>query len=297
MTISTPQDGLDAARRLLQFGVNAAIVTLDRDGMAWANQSGDAGLVVARPRQVCDVTGAGDMVLAALGYALAAGADATAAMELANTAAGLEVERLGAVPLTRGEILAELGHDFHASGQKIVPLDQIEAHVRRVRQAGQRIVMTNGCFDLLHPGHVACLQEARRHGDYLLVGLNSDRSVRELKGPDRPIVNQQGRAEMLAALACVNCVVIFDEASVAGLVERVVPDVLAKGGQYDVEEIVGHQVVLRHGGRVLPLVMKACYSTTAMVEKSVICRSTNATPHDTRNLFSSHYKEARTTSA
>ena len=92
--------------------------------------------------------------------------------------------------------------------------------------------MTNGCFDLLHPGHVACLQEARRHGDYLLVGLNSDRSVRELKGPGRPIVDQQGRAEMLAALACVDYVVIFDDASVAGLVERVLPDVLVKGGQY-----------------------------------------------------------------
>jgi len=267
MTISTPQDGLEAARRLLQFGVDSAIVTLDRDGMAWANQSGAARLVTARPRQVCDVTGAGDMVLAALGYALAAGADAIAAMELANTAAGLEVERLGVVPLTRGEILAELDRDPHASGRKILPLDHVEAHIQRIRQAGQRIVMTNGCFDLLHPGHVACLQEARRHGDYLLVGLNSDRSVRELKGPDRPIFNQQDRAEMLAALACVDCVVIFDEASVAGLVERVIPDVLAKGGQYDVEEIVGHQVVLQHGGHVVPLVMKACYSTTAMVEK------------------------------
>ncbi len=267
MTIATPQDGLEAARRLLQFGIDAAIVTLDRDGMAWADRSGAARLVAARPRQVCDITGAGDMVLAALGYALAAGADAVTAIEIANAAGGLEVERLGVVPLARDEILAELGRDTNASRQKILPFDQLDVHIRRIRQAGRRIVMTNGCFDLLHPGHVACLQEARRHGDYLLVGLNSDRSVRELKGTGHPIVDQHGRAEMLAALACVDGVVIFDEASVAGLVERVVPDVLVKGGEYAVEEIVGHQVVARHGGRVLPLAMKACYSTTALIEK------------------------------
>jgi D-beta-D-heptose 7-phosphate kinase/D-beta-D-heptose 1-phosphate adenosyltransferase len=267
MTIGAPEDGLEAARRLLEFGVDSAIVTLDRDGMAWADQSGAARLVAARPRQVCDVTGAGDMVLAALGYALAAGADMLTAMELANTAAGLEVERLGVVPLRRGEILAELGRDAQAGENKIVPIDQLDAHLRRVRQAGQRIVMTNGCFDLLHPGHVASLQAARQYGGYLLVGLNSDRSVRELKGVGRPIVDQQGRAEMLAALACVDCVVIFDDASVAGLVERVLPDVLVKGGQYDVEEIVGNEVVLRHGGRVVPVVMEADYSTSGLIER------------------------------
>ena len=116
--------------------------------------------------------------------------------------------------------------------------------------------MTNGCFDLLHPGHVACLQEARRLGDCLLVAMNSDRSVEELKGPGHPIVDEQGRAEMLAALECVDYLVVFDEASVAGLVARVLPDVLVKGGQYSVEEIVGHEVVLARGGRVLPLPMR-----------------------------------------
>jgi D-beta-D-heptose 7-phosphate kinase / D-beta-D-heptose 1-phosphate adenosyltransferase len=267
MTIATPQDGIEAAERLLQFGVEAAIVTLDRDGMAWADRSGAARLVAGRPRQVCDITGAGDMVLATLGYALAAGADAPTAIEIANTAGGLEVERLGVVPLTRGEILAERGRDRNATGHKIVPIEQIEAHVERVRQSGRRIVMTNGCFDLLHPGHAACLQEARRHGDYLLVGLNSDRSVRELKGVGHPVVDQEGRSEMLAALACVDCVVIFDDASVSGLVGRVLPDMLVKGGQYAPDEIVGHEIVTAHGGRVLPLEMKSFYSTTALIEK------------------------------
>jgi rfaE bifunctional protein nucleotidyltransferase chain/domain len=171
------------------------------------------------------------------------------------------------VTLRLGEIGAELGSGTAAAERKILPIDQVEAHVRRLRQAGRHVVMTNGCFDLLHPGHVACLQEARRYGDCLLVGLNSDRSVRELKGAGRPIMNQQDRAEMLAALACVDCVVIFDETSVAGLVQRVLPDVLVKGGQYAVEEIVGHQIVARYGGRVVPLVMKASFSTTALIEK------------------------------
>lgn len=267
MSIATPQDGLEAARRLLQFGVESAIVTLDRDGMAWADRSGQSGLVSTRPRQVCDITGAGDMVLATLGYALAAGADAATAIEIANTAGGLEVERLGVVPLTRREILAELGGNVSSSNQKILPFDQLDIHLRRIRQTGQRLAMTNGCFDLLHPGHVACLQEARQHGDCLLVGLNSDRSVRELKGVGHPVVDERGRAEMLAALACVDYVVIFDDASVAGLVERVLPDVLVKGGQYAVEEIVGHEIVARHGGRVEPVLMQPGYSTTALIER------------------------------
>jgi D-beta-D-heptose 7-phosphate kinase/D-beta-D-heptose 1-phosphate adenosyltransferase len=267
--ITSPQEGLAAAQRLLDYGVESALVTLDRDGMAWADTAGNAQLFPARPRQVCDITGAGDMVLAALGYMLAAGADYPTAIEVANTAGGLEVERLGVVPLTRPEILAELNHNVPsaATGHKILAVEHLERQLRRQRQAGQRIVMTNGCFDLLHPGHVASLQEARKQGDCLVVGLNSDRSARELKGPGHPIIDQQGRAEMLAALSCVDYVVIFDDASVAGLVERLLPDVLVKAAQYSVEQVVGHQIVARHGGRVVPVPMKPAYSTSALIEK------------------------------
>ena len=127
--------------------------------------------------------------------------------------------------------------------------------------------MTNGCFDLLHPGHVASLQEARKQGDCLVVGLNSDRSVRELKGAGHPLVDQQGRAEMLAAQSCVDHVVIFDDASVAGLVERLSPDVLVKAAQYSLEQVVGYQIVARYGGRVVAVPMKPAYSTTALIEK------------------------------
>jgi D-beta-D-heptose 7-phosphate kinase/D-beta-D-heptose 1-phosphate adenosyltransferase len=267
MKIDAPQDGLEAARRLLDFGIDSAAVTLDRDGIAWADRRGQARLFPCRARQVADITGAGDMVLSALGYALAAGADYPTAIELANLAGGLEVERLGVVPISRAELAAELLHAAPPVAQKILPVEELQALLKHRRQAAARIVMTNGCFDLLHPGHVACLAEARKQGDLLVVGLNSDRSVRALKGEGRPIVDQQGRAEMLAALACVDYVVIFDEPSVAGLVGRLLPDVLVKAAEYSVGEVVGHEIVIAHGGRVVPVPMAPGYSTSGLIEK------------------------------
>jgi D-beta-D-heptose 7-phosphate kinase/D-beta-D-heptose 1-phosphate adenosyltransferase len=242
-------------------------VTLDRDGIVWADREGRMQHFPVRPRQVFDITGAGDMVISTLGYCLAAGADWPEAIELANLAGGLEVERLGVVPLTRQEILAELRRDGGTSARKILSLDQLDDELHCRRQAGARIVMTNGCFDLLHPGHVASLEQARKLGDCLLVGVNSDRSVCELKGPGRPIVDEQGRAAMLAALGCVDYVVVFDDVSVTGLVERVLPDVLVKAAQYGVEEVVGHEIVEQHGGQVVLAPMKPAYSTSALVEK------------------------------
>ena len=264
--ITTPQEGLAAAGQLLDFGLQAVIVTLDSDGMAWADRSGQVRLFPARPRQVCDITGAGDMVLSVLGYMLAAGADMPEAIEVANVAGGLEVERLGVVPLTRSEIAAELAHELPA-GQKVLILENLPAVLQRLRLAGKRIVMTNGCFDLLHPGHVASLQEARKQGDCLLVAINSDRSVREIKGPGRPVIDAQGRSETLAALACVDYVIVFDEPSVAGLVERVQPDVLVKADQYTTEQVVGHESVLRRGGQVVSVPMRPPYSTSGLIER------------------------------
>jgi D-beta-D-heptose 7-phosphate kinase/D-beta-D-heptose 1-phosphate adenosyltransferase len=267
MKIATPSDGLEAARRLVDFGIETVLVTLDRDGIAWADAEGNARHFPCRPRQVCDITGAGDMVLSTLGYCLSAGADFPTAIELANTAGGLEVERLGVVPLSRQEIAAELARGTTVDDRKILPLDALLVALAGQRLAGRRIAMTNGCFDLLHPGHVASLQEARKQGDLLVVGLNSDRSVRELKGPDRPLVDEQGRAEMLAALACVDYVTLFDEASVAPLIAQVRPDVLVKASQYDVDQVVGHEIVLGYGGRIVSAPMKAGFSTTSLLDK------------------------------
>jgi len=264
MKIATPQDGLEAARRLLEFGVESAMVTLDRDGIAWADRRGNARLFPTSPRQVYDITGAGDMVLSAIGYAMASGVAWHQIAELANIAGGLEVERLGVAPVTRRELLAALNNGGRPPTQKIISVERLQTAIEPHRRQGRRVVMTNGCFDLLHPGHVASLQAARSYGDLLVVGLNSDYSTRQLKGSDRPIIDQQGRAEMLAALECVDYVIIFDDASVAGLVERVLPDVLVKSAQYAHQEVVGHEIVEAHGGRVVRVPMRGSYSTTAL---------------------------------
>ena len=267
--IACGDDGLAAARTLLDFGLEAAVVTLDREGIAWADRSGRSRLFPIRPRQVFDITGAGDMVLSALGFCLAAGADWPEAIEVANLAGGLEVERLGVVPVTREELLAELAAKGGRQGRKLLPLDRLLDELQRRRSLGDRVVMTNGCFDLLHPGHVASLERARAEGDCLVVGLNSDGSVRALKGPGRPILDEQGRAAMLSALECVDYVVLFDEPSVAGLVERVLPDVLVKSAQYGREEVVGGEAVVRSGGRVVLAPMQGDYSTTGIVDRIV----------------------------
>lgn len=270
MKIDSPQAGLAAARRLLDFGIESAIVTLDRDGMAWAHRDGRTGLFPVRQRQVYDITGAGDMALATIGFGLAGGLDWPQIITLANVAGGLEVERLGVVPLERAEILAELQPTGGGTtGSKVLPLPALLAELAARRQAGQKIAMTNGCFDLLHPGHVASLAAARAEGDCLVVGLNSDRSVRELKGPGRPLIDERGRAAMIAALACVDYVVVFDEASVAPLVAQVRPDVLMKSAQYGVDQVVGHEIVAGYGGQIKLAPMEGEYSTSALVRRIV----------------------------
>ena len=157
-------------------------------------------------------------------------------------------------------------HRF-TTAQKILCVERLDVELAARRAAGDRISMTNGCFDLLHPGHVASLEQARAHGDCLVVGLNSDVSVRKLKGPHRPRVDQRGRGAMLAALQCVDYVVLFDDKSVLALVERVLPDVLVKSAQYTLAQIVGREVVEAAGGRVELPPMIDGYSTTQLLER------------------------------
>ena len=265
--IKSADDGLEAARALLELGIESAVVTLDRDGIAWADVQGRSQVFPVKARQVYDITGAGDAVLSALGFGLAAGGDWPAAIELANLAGGLEVQRLGVAPLSRRELLDELSYRGFATSNKIVEIEDLRTKLRERRRVGQQIVMTNGCFDLLHPGHVASLQHARSHGDCLVVGLNSDRSALALKGEGHPIIDQQGRAEVLAAMECVDYVVVFDEVSVAGLVERVAPDVLVKAAQYSADQVVGHEIVEAYGGRTVLSPMKGTYGTSKLIER------------------------------
>ncbi|MSQ97206.1 MAG: D-glycero-beta-D-manno-heptose 1-phosphate adenylyltransferase [Gemmataceae bacterium] len=269
LKIERPEDAFEVGRRLCQQADLAmAIVTLDSDGMALV-RSGAAGEVFpTKPRAIYDITGAGDMVLATIAVALAANVSPEDAVRLANVAGGLEVEHVGAVAIRRDDMRAYLVAEQMPSAAKCIAADALVRHVDAARARGQRIVFTNGCFDLLHVGHVTYLQQAATLGDVLIIGVNSDRSVRELKGPKRPVIEEHDRAALLAALSCVDYVTIFDEATPESLVRRLKPDVLAKGGDYTVAEVVGGDFVRAQGGRVVIIPLVPGVSTTKILNSA-----------------------------
>jgi D-beta-D-heptose 7-phosphate kinase / D-beta-D-heptose 1-phosphate adenosyltransferase len=261
----TPERALAAGAALLDsLGLEAVVVTLDKDGMALAHRDGRRLQFPTRPRNVYDVTGAGDMVLSVLGLCLAEGVDYAAALPLGNVAGGLAVEQLGTVTLTRHDLRRSLLQDDPRVTEKLVSLQDVLPLLREARTLGRRIVFTNGCFDLLHVGHVRTLQAARAYGDILVVGLNSDESVRRLKGPSRPLQSLEHRAELLAALACVSYIIPFNEDTPLTLIQAVQPDILAKGGDYVLEHIVGRAEVEAAGGKVVVLPYYAGHSTTQL---------------------------------
>jgi D-beta-D-heptose 7-phosphate kinase/D-beta-D-heptose 1-phosphate adenosyltransferase len=274
-TITTTAQALAAAAELRdRLGLEAGIVTLDKDGMALAHRDGRSVVFPTRPRQVYDITGAGDMVMASLGLALASGADYDAAIRLANVAGGLEVEKIGVATVSRDEILADLLHaPFRTADQripgaaKVAGLPQLLTDLERRRAAGQRVAFTNGCFDVLHAGHVQYLAEARRQADCLVVGLNSDSSIRQLKGPTRPMNPVEARALVLAGLQDVDFVTIFTEQTPLALIRAVRPDVLVKGADYHKSEVVGADVVEGYGGRVHLADLRDGFSTTSLIER------------------------------
>ena len=267
-TITTTDEALASAAELRErLGLEAGIVTLDRDGMALAHRDGRSAVFPTRPRQVYDITGAGDMVMAALGLALAAGADYDPAIRLANVAGGLEVEKIGVATLNRDEILADLLHTTARGGSKVLPLPSLLADLDRRRKAGQKVAFTNGCFDVLHAGHVQYLAEARRQADCLVVGLNSDASVRLLKGPTRPLNPTDARAAVLAALQDVDYVTVFSDATPLALIQAVRPDVLVKGADYRRSDVVGAEFVEAHGGRLHLATLRDGFSTTTLIDR------------------------------
>ena len=251
-----------------KFDLDMAFVTLDRDGIVLARQDGSSVHLPTRVREVYDVTGAGDMVLAMFGLGVAAGIEPTNLCRLANVAGGLEVEQVGVVRISRKEILTDLLRGSRRAAGKVCSVDELARHVSARRQAGQKVVLTNGCFDLLHVGHLSYLQEAAQEGDCLIVAINSDHSVRRLnKAPDRPIFNEEYRAQMLAGLESVDYVVVFDEETPHAILRQLQPDVLVKGGTYRDEEIVGREVVIGYGGRVKAMGVTPGVSTTEIVRR------------------------------
>lgn len=263
-----PGEYASAAGRLIQqLGLEAAIVTLDKSGAYLATREGQGRWLKTKPRQVFDAMGAGDMVLAALGVARAAGATWEEAVTLANVAGGLEVERFGAVPVTPEEILQELLTEVHEHLGKQRTLENLLPELARHRATGKRIVFTNGCFDLLHLGHVKYFQFAKKQGDLLVVGVNTDAGIRRLKGPKRPVMSESDRLGVLEELESIDYLLTFDEATPLRLIEAIKPDVLVKGADYSKEEVVGWDVVERNGGQVKLATLVDGRSTSAVIQR------------------------------
>jgi D-beta-D-heptose 7-phosphate kinase / D-beta-D-heptose 1-phosphate adenosyltransferase len=247
----------------------AMLVTQGEHGMTLVTRKGAAIHVPALPAKVRDVSGAGDTVAAALALALAAGADWEAALRTANAAAAVAVSKKGTATVTPAELRRKiLPTASLAAEEKIVAAGDLETHLLQWRRQELRIGFTNGCFDILHPGHVRILTAARGACDRLIVGLNSDASVRRLKGEGRPVQDERARAEVLAALEAVDLVVIFGEDTPIKLIAQIGPSVLVKGGDYNREQVVGHEIVEANGGEVMLVDLLAGFSTSSLVKRA-----------------------------
>lgn len=278
LSIKTNEEAIEAAWKLQRdLAMEASIVTLDRDGMALITPGGEETILPTRQRQVYDITGAGDMVLSVIGLVLAAGGDYTEAVALGNVAGGLEVEKIGVALLSRQEIIGDLIEHHNRATSKIKSWQATAEECQRRQKAGQNVVFTNGCFDLLHVGHVRLLAQSAAEGDFLVVGLNSDASVRRLKGDSRPINDEFSRAEVLAALGCVDAVTIFSEDTPRELINVLKPNVLVKGGDYQPDEVVGRDEVESWGGKLVLIDIVAGHSTTSMIERASLDPDTRST--------------------
>jgi len=259
---------LDAAEALVkELDLEFLTATLGDKGIALI-RDGSCILAPAVARQVFDVSGAGDTVIAVLALCLASGLKPETAVALANIAAGIVVGKVGTVPVEKHELLAALSPQIalHAE-DKVVSREELVQRVALWKANGERVVFTNGCFDLLHIGHITVLEQARGFGDRLIVAINSDASVQCLKGPTRPIVGERERGRVLAALAAVDAVVVFGEPTPLEAILESRPDVIVKGGDYDAENVVGAKEVIAWGGQVKIVPIVAGFSTTQLIAK------------------------------
>jgi D-beta-D-heptose 7-phosphate kinase/D-beta-D-heptose 1-phosphate adenosyltransferase len=268
-TVRTPDEAIAAARQLLDaHGFEAVIATLGKKGMVVATAEGEVRHLSAEARDVFDVSGAGDTVVAALAAALGARAELGRAAALANVAARIVVGKVGTAVAYKSEVVDALRHqDLSEAEAKVTTLGPALDRVALWRRRGFRIGFTNGCFDLLHPGHVSLLAYARKSCDRLIVAINSDDSVRRLKGAARPIQTETARATVLASLASVDLVVIFSEDTPLKMIEAFRPDVLVKGADYRLEQVVGAEYVQSYGGVVRLARIEPGFSTTATIAR------------------------------
>ena len=251
-----------------QHGLKYLVVTMSEKGIKVLRSDGSTFYSPARAREVFDVSGAGDTVIATLAAALAGGLKIESAVELANVAAGIVVGKVGTVPIAAHELITELTpSSSYSTSEKVLELEQLRMRVRNWRESGETIVFTNGCFDILHVGHITLLEECRRFGSKLVLGLNADDSISRLKGPERPIVKERERARVMAALAAIDAVVLFTEDTPLELIRAIQPDVLVKGGDYSIDTVVGAEDVIAAGGRVEIVPTVQGHSTTNIVNK------------------------------
>ena len=254
------------ARLMRELELGALLVTRGEHGMTLLRPEHAPLHLPARAREVFDVTGAGDTVISTLAASIAAGEELPNAVALANLAAGIVVGKLGTAAISAPELRRAVQRE-EGSERGVLSLDQLLIAIEDARAHGERIVFTNGCFDILHAGHVTYLEQARAQGDRLIVAINDDASVSRLKGPGRPINAVDRRMAVLAGLGAVDWVVSFSEDTPERLLKQVQPDVLVKGGDYGVDQVVGADIVQAYGGEVRVLGLVENSSTTAIVEK------------------------------
>ncbi|HEY7995869.1 MAG TPA: D-glycero-beta-D-manno-heptose-7-phosphate kinase [Steroidobacteraceae bacterium] len=266
---STDAQVVAAARDILARGICSIVVaTRGKEGMSIVPSDGEALHIRTVASEVYDVTGAGDTAMAAMAVALASGAAIVQAARLANIAAGIVVGKYGTATASPDEILARLGGTEESdAAESSYTLERAQLLVTRWHRLGLRVAFTNGCFDMLHPGHVSLLNEAKRAADRLVVGLNSDRSVRRLKGASRPVQSAGARAMVLSSLKAVDAVVIFEDDTPLGLITALEPDVLVKGADYTVQTVVGAEEVLRRGGKVVLAELLPAHSTSETIRR------------------------------
>ncbi|RUA03123.1 MAG: bifunctional heptose 7-phosphate kinase/heptose 1-phosphate adenyltransferase [Deltaproteobacteria bacterium] len=253
------------ARQLIeQLALESLLITRGHEGMSCINQDTETH-IPARSREIWDVSGAGDTVIATFAAARVSGLSMTDAARLANIAAGVVVEKLGTQSISRAELKHADWDEKAMAAEKIFSADEAAHLVRQWQDAGEQVVFTNGCFDILHAGHIKLLKTAAGEGNKLVVALNSDASVKRLKGPGRPVTTEEERALVMANIRVVDIVVIFDEDTPLPLIRRLQPDILVKGGDYTLDTVVGRREVEDRGGRVVLVPLVAGKSTTRTI--------------------------------
>ncbi len=262
----------EALRRLA--GVSALCITRGSEGVSLFRGDEPAMTIPAQAQEVFDVTGAGDTFIAHLSAHLAAGLDVVSAVAVANVAAGLAVAKRGTATVGADELrLACRPGDDELP--PILQIAELEGWAKQIRRAHRRIAMTNGCFDLLHPGHVSALRQAKACGDVLLVAVNGDASVRRLKGDSRPILPIADRLRMLQGCRDVDALVVFDDDTPIDIIRRVMPDALVKGDEYRADEVAGADLVVQAGGRLHLIPRADPHSTTALIDRLALAFSAN----------------------